>query len=98
MNLARCVGEGYTADMIGRLNHVGVATPSIAESVKLYRDVLGATKITEAKAMPEQGVYVCFVDLPKSTMIKTLTFKIFYVFRDVGHDRKRKKHSVGSSA
>ncbi|MCA6226659.1 VOC family protein, partial [Phenylobacterium sp.] len=31
--------------MIGRLNHVGVATPSIAESVKLYRDVLGATQI-----------------------------------------------------
>ena len=50
--------------MIGRLNHVGVATPSIAESVKLYRDVLGATNITETKAMPEQGVYVCFVDLP----------------------------------
>ncbi|MCA6267964.1 MAG: VOC family protein, partial [Phenylobacterium sp.] len=42
--------------MIGRLNHVGVATPSIAESVKLYRDVLGATQISAVKAMPEQGV------------------------------------------
>lgn len=52
--------------MIGRLNHVGVATPSIAQSVKLYRDILGATRITETKAMPEQGVYVCFVDLPNS--------------------------------
>ena len=52
--------------MIGRLNHVGVATPSIAESVKLYRDVLGATSISETKAMPEQGVYVCFVDQPNS--------------------------------
>jgi methylmalonyl-CoA/ethylmalonyl-CoA epimerase len=52
--------------MIGRLNHVGVATPSIAESVKLYRDVLGATSITERRALPEQGVYVCFVDLPNS--------------------------------
>ena len=52
--------------MIGRLNHVGVATPSIAESVKLYRDVLGATKIGEKFAMPEQGVWVCFVDLPNS--------------------------------
>jgi methylmalonyl-CoA/ethylmalonyl-CoA epimerase len=31
--------------MIGKLNHVGVATPSIADSVKLYRDVLGATSI-----------------------------------------------------
>ena len=52
--------------MIGRLNHVGVATPSIDESVKLYRDVLGATKIGEKFAMPEQGVWVCFVDLPNS--------------------------------
>lgn len=52
--------------MIGKLNHVGVATPSIDESVKLYRDVLGATSITEKWAMPEQGVWVCFVNLPNS--------------------------------
>lgn len=52
--------------MIGRLNHIGVATPSIDESVKLYRDVLGATKIHEKFALPEQGVWVCFVDLPNS--------------------------------
>ena len=52
--------------MIGNLNHVGVATPSIDESVKLYRDILGATKIGEKFAMPEQGVWVCFVDLPNA--------------------------------
>ncbi|NEX94505.1 methylmalonyl-CoA epimerase [Caulobacter sp. 17J65-9] len=52
--------------MIGRLNHVGVATPSIDESVKLYRDLLGATRIGEKFALPEQGVWVCFVDLPNS--------------------------------
>ena len=52
--------------MIGKLNHVGVATPSIDESVKLYRDVLGATKIGEKFVMEEQGVWVCFVDLPNS--------------------------------
>lgn len=52
--------------MIGKLNHVGVATPSIDESVKLYRDVLGATSITDKWAMPEQGVWVCFVNLPNS--------------------------------
>ena len=52
--------------MIGRLNHVGVATPSIEQSVALYRDVLGATKIGEKFAMPEQGVWVCFVDVPNS--------------------------------
>jgi methylmalonyl-CoA/ethylmalonyl-CoA epimerase len=51
---------------IGKLNHVGVATPSIEQSVAMYRDVLGATKIGEKFAMPEQGVWVCFVDLPNS--------------------------------
>ena len=48
--------------MIGRLNHVGVATPSIDDSVKLYRDILGATDIGEKFALPEQGVWVCFVN------------------------------------
>mgnify|MGYP000930295692 FL=1 len=52
--------------MIGKLNHVGVATPSIDEAVKLYRDVLGATRIHDKFAMPEQGVWVCFVNLPNS--------------------------------
>jgi len=50
--------------MIGALNHVGVATPSIADSIKLYRDILGATKIGEPFDLPAQGVKVCFVDTP----------------------------------
>ena len=54
--------------MIGRLNHVGVATPSIDEALKVYRDVLGvdASAITEKRSMAEQGVTVCFVNLPNS--------------------------------
>jgi methylmalonyl-CoA/ethylmalonyl-CoA epimerase len=52
--------------MIGRLNHVGVATPSIDEAVKLYRDILGAERIHDKFALPEQGVWVCFVDLPNA--------------------------------
>lgn len=52
--------------MIGKLNHVGVATPSIEASVALYRDMLGATKIGEKFSLPAQGVWVCFVDLPNS--------------------------------
>jgi methylmalonyl-CoA/ethylmalonyl-CoA epimerase len=52
--------------MIGKLNHVGVATPSIEDSVRLYRDVLGATSIGEKFSLPEQGVWVCFVNLPNS--------------------------------
>jgi methylmalonyl-CoA/ethylmalonyl-CoA epimerase len=52
--------------MIGKLNHVGVATPSIADAVKMYREMLGATDFSETFAMPEQGVWVCFVNLPNS--------------------------------
>ena len=51
---------------IGRLNHVGVATPSIEGSVALYRDLLGATAIGEPFDLPAQGVRVCFVDLPNT--------------------------------
>ncbi len=51
---------------IGRLNHVGVATPSIADSIRLYRDMLGATRIHEPFDLPSQGVRVCFVDLANS--------------------------------
>ena len=47
---------------LGRLNHVGVATPSIEKSVALYRDLLGATRIHEPFDLPAQGVRVCFVD------------------------------------
>ena len=52
--------------MIGKLNHVGVATPSIEESWKLYRDVMGVTDITPRRALPEQGVWVSFVNLPNA--------------------------------
>ena len=51
---------------LGRLNHVGVATPSIERSVALYRDVLGATQVGDAFDLPAQGVRVCFVDTPNS--------------------------------
>ena len=51
---------------LGRLNHVGVATPSIENSVAIYRDLLGATAIGEPFDLAPQGVRVCFVDLPNS--------------------------------
>ena len=51
---------------LGRLNHVGVATPSIEASVALYRDLLGATRIHEPFDLPPQGVRVCFVDTQNS--------------------------------
>lgn len=49
---------------LGRLNHVGVATPSIEASIAFYRDIMGATHIHEPFDLPEQGVKVCFVDTP----------------------------------
>ena len=52
--------------MLGRLNHVGVATPSIDDSVRFYREMFGATDIEAKFALPEQGVWVCFVNLPNS--------------------------------
>ena len=51
---------------LGRLNHVGVATPSIERSVAHYRDVLGAERIGDPFDLPAQGVRVCFVDAPNS--------------------------------
>jgi methylmalonyl-CoA/ethylmalonyl-CoA epimerase len=47
---------------LGRLNHIGVATPSIAASIVQYRDVMGAMKIHDPFDLPDQGVKVCFVD------------------------------------
>lgn len=49
---------------LGRLNHIGVATLSIADSVVYYREVMGAVEVSEPFDMPEQGVKVCFVDTP----------------------------------
>ncbi len=49
---------------LGRLNHIGVATLSIADSVAYYREVMGAVEVSEPFDMPEQGVKVCFVDTP----------------------------------
>ncbi len=49
---------------LGRLNHVGVATPSISESMAFYRDVMGAEVIRAPFDMAEQGVRVCFVETP----------------------------------
>ncbi|HEV2746885.1 MAG TPA: methylmalonyl-CoA epimerase [Allosphingosinicella sp.] len=51
---------------LGRINHVGVATPSIEQSIALYRDLLGATAIGEPFDLPAQKVRVCFVDTPNS--------------------------------
>lgn len=50
--------------IIGPLNHVGIAVPSIEDAIKPYRDIFGITDITEPKALPAQGVSFAFVNLP----------------------------------
>ena len=49
---------------LGRMNHIGVVTPNLEDAIEFYRDVMGATNITEPMEMPEQGVKLCFVDTP----------------------------------
>ena len=51
---------------LGRLNHIGVATPSIADSIAYYRDTMGAEQVGEPFDMPEQDVKVCFVATPEN--------------------------------
>ena len=54
--------------MIGRLNHVGIATPDIDATAKMYAELYGAT-ISRAKfQLPEQGVSVAFIDLANSQL------------------------------
>jgi len=54
--------------MLGRLNHVGVAVPSIEAAKETYRTLYGVTDadITATRDMPEQGVKVAFVNVPNS--------------------------------
>jgi methylmalonyl-CoA/ethylmalonyl-CoA epimerase len=51
---------------IGRLNHVGIATPSIAEALKTYAELYGANEVTHVGPLPDQGVSVVFVNLPNA--------------------------------
>ena len=51
---------------LGRLNHVGVATPSIEQSLEIYARMFGAEPHGAPFDLPAQGVRVCFVDAPNS--------------------------------
>lgn len=48
--------------MIGRLNHVAIAVPDLAEAAARYRTVLGA-QVSDPVAEPDHGVSVVFVEL-----------------------------------
>ena len=51
--------------MIGRLNHVAIATTDLAKAASVYRDVLGA-KVSAPVPQPDHGVTTIFVELPGS--------------------------------
>ncbi|WP_114522111.1 VOC family protein [Altererythrobacter sp. ZODW24] len=49
---------------LGRLNHIGVATPSIADSIAFYRETMGATSIVEPFELEGRHLLVAFIDTP----------------------------------
>ena len=51
--------------MIGKLNHVAIATKNLAAAAKVYRDTLGAN-VSEPVAQPDHGVTTVFVELPNT--------------------------------
>lgn len=54
--------------MIGRLNHVGVAVPSIEDAKTTYRDLYGVPEsaMTETRELAAQGVKFAFVNVANS--------------------------------
>ncbi|HEY4114737.1 MAG TPA: methylmalonyl-CoA epimerase [Rhizomicrobium sp.] len=51
--------------MIGRLNHVAIATKDVKKAAEVYRGTLGA-KVSEPVPLPEHGVTTVFVELPNT--------------------------------
>lgn len=51
--------------MLGRVNHIAIAVPDLAQATAVYRDVLGA-RVSQSQALPEHGVTVVFVELNNS--------------------------------
>lgn len=47
---------------LGRLNHIAIATPDLAKSASLYKNILGAD-ISEPQHLPDHGVTTIFVNL-----------------------------------
>ena len=51
--------------MIGKLNHIAIATPSLDDAVKTYKDMMGV-KITDPVDQIDHGVKVVFIELPNT--------------------------------
>ena len=51
--------------MIGKLNHIAIATPSLDDATKTYKDILGV-KISDPVDQIDHGVKVIFIELPNT--------------------------------
>ena len=51
--------------MIGKLNHIAIATPTLDETVKTYKNMLGV-KISSPIDQIDHGVKVVFIELPNT--------------------------------
>ncbi len=51
--------------MIGKLNHIAIVVPDLAQASAVYRDTLGA-RVSEPIDLPEHGVTTVFVELPNT--------------------------------
>ena len=50
--------------MIGKLNHVAIATADLEAASRLYRDVVGlGERVSAPRALPDHGVTTVFVDV-----------------------------------
>lgn len=56
--------------MLGRVNHIAIAVPDLAQATSTYRDLLNA-RVSQPQALPEHGVTVVFVEL-ENTKVELL--------------------------
>ncbi|VDK41920.1 unnamed protein product [Anisakis simplex] len=64
--LTRQFSSHPLAGLLGRLNHVAIATPDLEKSAKFYENLGG--KVSEKVPQPEHGVYTVFVELPNAKL------------------------------
>ena len=48
--------------MIGKLNHVAIAVPSVSDASNQYKNILGA-KVSKPIDLPDHGVKTVFIEL-----------------------------------
>jgi len=54
--------------MIGRINHIGIATPDVEKAAQSWAKLYGAIDAQDAFDLPEQGVRVKFINLPNGQL------------------------------